>query len=893
VVNLNNYHLELNQNQHINLIMNKVWKVNLIVFVLVFLVQISLVSALWDAGDIIHYYKMDGYLTDIVSGDNLTSIGDYTNITGILGGAVNLNGTVSNYFTMPNTNFINDTFRNHNWTLSLWFYPNSTSGMSLFAGNTDFWFGLYYGQRADNVTDLYVSSAGVSWDMIWAEAGGNGIGLVKLNIKEWNHILVRRNSTTFTTWINGEKDLSVTVAGSIVAKDEVKRIGLWGTGGLPMDGSIDEIGWWNRSLTNDEILELYNSGDGLGYGTAPPIEVTLQSPSNGYLITEDTETFVASYVTDYYSLSNANYNFWNSDGNIFNQATYSINSSNTTKQDFNFFLGNYTWNVYACGENTTTTSCEWASSNYSFSVGPSLDSLIYTNLTYETSSETFKANYHILPNSIISSAQIIYNGTNYTATTTLTSTTVNISKTLDIPLVTKATDIKNIQFRLVTTKDGYESITLTSRTQNISNIHLILCNATYTVPYINFTFKDESSSAIINASIDLATFDYWLGSGTVIKEYVFQNTTHHLNYAFCFAPADKPITIDVDFKYSKTSYPQRTYTYDDKALTNSTTTKILYLLSSTDGIYSTIQFLDAGTNSPISGVEVTAEREILGTWTLINQGITDAAGAITFWVNPDYEHRITATKTGYASVQETIIPTQTSYTIFMGTSATVSIPSYRYKNIKYITYPAAGRLDPNTIYTFGFNITADEGNIVSCRIDIKNLTLSTVATSSIGCGDYGGNISVSYNVGSNSKLFGYYYIDIGDGLELFKANDAWYVEYLNVTSTGGLISFFESLGDLPEWGDTHNRQEFSKVVFFFFIMILTIGIFTFFSGYELSSPGAALILVWGFIAFGAVSGIINMEGLTPYDWWNKYAFFIMVSFLFFGFILNKIRRDNM
>jgi len=50
---------------------------------------------------------------------------------------------------------------------------------------------------------------------------------------------------------------------------------------------------------------------------------------------------------------------------------------------------------------------------------------------------------------------------------------------------------------------------------------------------------------------------------------------------------------------------------------------------------------------------------------------------------------------------------------------------------------------------------------------------------------------------------------------LFKANDAWYVESLNITSTGGLIDFFNSLGDLPEWGDTHNRQEFSKVVFSF------------------------------------------------------------------------------
>jgi len=318
---------------------------------------------------------------------------------------------------------------------------------------------------------------------------------------------------------------------------------------------------------------------------------------------------------------------------------------------------------------------------------------------------------------------------------------------------------------------------------------------------------------------------------------------------------------------------------------------VLYLLSSADGIYSTLQFLDAGTNSPISGVAVTAEREISGTYTLVAQGLTDAAGSITFWVNPDYEHRISATKTGYAPVQVTITPTQTSYTVFMGTSANVTIPGYRYKNIRYITYPGSGRLEPNTDYTFGFNVTATDGNLISCKIEIRNLSSSVVATSSTGCGAYGGNISVTYNVGTDSKLFGYYYIDIGNGLELFKANDAWFVEYHNVTSTGGLIGFFEALRDLPEWGETHNRQEFSMIVFFFFMMIFMIGIFTFFSGYDLSSPGAALILVWGFIAFGSVAGIIKIEGLSPYVWWNQYGIFIMVSFMLFGFILNTMRRE--
>jgi len=868
--------------------MNKVWKINLIVFVLIFLVQISLVSA-YTYGDYIGSWD--------TAGDTCTSIQGLTVYSGFVYVGCNAQNEIMK-FQLDGT------------YVSKWAITGDNGNMIGLWTNGEY---LYVLDNPDH--KVYVYTMEGTQISSWTTDGGDGVGPHGLTGNKTHMWVTGQNPYIWLYSMSGYTGTYVTEYPTIQRMHDLEYFNgyLYLMDGYTSPG-VDKFYKHELDLTatNENFTATATQENGYGCGiyngklyasdsTDNEVYIyyidsfpNLISPSENSIFSSEEITFIVDHsIGEGYNLQNTTYYIWDSDGNIFNQSTYSINSSNTTKQDFNLFLGDYIWNAYTCGESVTETLCKWAISNYSFSVGPSLDSVIYTPSTYETNEETFKANYHIMEGSTISSAQIIYNGTNYTVTTTSTATTLNISKTFDIPLTTKATDTKNLQFRLVTTKDGYESISLTSRTQNVSEIHLALCNATYTVPYINFTFKDEATSAIINTSTDLATFDYWIGSGIVTKEYIFQNTTDNFNYAFCFAPADKPITIDVDFKYSKTGYPQRTHTYDDKVLTNSTTTKILYLLSSTDGIYSTIQFLDAATNDPIPGVEVTAEREILGTWTLINPGITDSAGAITFWVNPDYEHKITAIKTGYANVQETIIPTQTSYTIFMGTSATVSVPGYRYKNINYITYPAAGRLEPNTVYTFGFNVTAGEGNVVSCRIDIKNLTLSTVATSSTGCGAYGGNISVSYNTGSNSKLFGYYYVDIGDGLELFKANDAWYVESFNATSTGGLISFFESLGDLPEWGDTHNRQEFSKVVFFFFIMILTIGVFTFFSGYELSSPGAALILVWAFVAFGAVSGIIEIEGLTPYDWWNQYVYFIIVSFLFFGFILNKIRRDNM
>ena len=44
-------------------------------------------------------------------------------------------------------------------------------------------------------------------------------------------------------------------------------IGVW-TGAFPsgnMDGLIDEVGFWKRTLTSGERTQLYNSGNGLAY----------------------------------------------------------------------------------------------------------------------------------------------------------------------------------------------------------------------------------------------------------------------------------------------------------------------------------------------------------------------------------------------------------------------------------------------------------------------------------------------------------------------------------------------------------------------------------------------------------------------------------------------------
>ena len=146
-------------------------------------------------------------------------------------------------------------------------------------------------------------------------------------------------------------------------------------------------------------------------------------------------------------------------------------------------------------------------------------------------------------------------------------------------------------------------------------------------------------------------------------------------------------------QYSSTGYPQRKYD-DNTDLTSTITHKTLYLLSSSDGIYSTIQVIDENGNI-ITGVEVEIERQFSGAWTIIGKESSDSAGTVTFWVNPDYSHRFTFTKSGCVTSTQTIRPTQTTYTASMncGGSSNVIYAS-TIDGIKWFKTPSSGIL-PN------------------------------------------------------------------------------------------------------------------------------------------------------------------------------------------------------
>ncbi len=93
---------------------------------------------------------------------------------------------------------------------------------------------------------------------------------------------------------------------------------------------MDEIGIWNRTLTSNEISELYNSGDGLPYGTEAGF--VLNSPANNYVSSNAEVKFNCSYDTRS-ALTITNMSLWTNETGSWELGNVTTGLSGTTNTE--------------------------------------------------------------------------------------------------------------------------------------------------------------------------------------------------------------------------------------------------------------------------------------------------------------------------------------------------------------------------------------------------------------------------------------------------------------------------------------------------------------------------------------------------------------------------------
>jgi hypothetical protein len=405
-------------------------------------------------------------------------------------------------------------------------------------------------------------------------------------------------------------------------------------------------------------------------------------------------------------------------------------------------------------------------------------------------------------------------------------------------------------------KFTYASSTFNSYTsyQNVLSTIFTLCNATYETKFLNISFKDEADSSVINASIPTSTFEYYLGTGTETKTYNYINNTENYYYTFCASPTDRTLNVDSYLQYKQgTDYPQRVSDADIVQYTNSTTNTTLYLLGVADGLYVTFQTINSA-EQILSGVLVTAQRLIDSVLTTVGVGTTGDSGSVTLWLNPDFVHDFTFEKTGLTTLESSFAPTQTGYTIVMGSTSTVINSTI--KGIKYSILPSDLFLENDTEYTFGFNLTSSFWDVEDYGFNLR-LANGTIITGD-STGTEGTQLTKSYNVNNQSVIYlDAYWLLNGEYTNITRI---WSIQ--NTEYTGYSIKTFFT--DLSSYLDTDmfGLDNFGRNLIAFMIIFISVGIMI--QQFGIINPLGITSLAFGMVLFfDVVTGILpDIRGIS-------------------------------
>lgn len=624
----------------------------------------------------------------------------------------------------------------------------------------------------------------------------------------------------------------------------------------------------NMGLNNSYVVNINNP---------PSVTISLLTPTSAANSTTSTNYFVANHTVSSGNLTNTTLVTWYSNGTLFGKNLTALTGSNYNVSNLsftNFTIGSYIWNQLTYYTNLTggNVSRSYAATNFTFNVGSNVTNTHYNSTVSETASENISIDIKAYNSTTPTSALLKWNGTSYSASIVDNSGgNFTIYRTIDIPTISTDT---NITYNFTWNTGGiYENSSNTNQT--IQPINLSYCQ---TAPsFINFTFKDESSLAVINASISTSSFNYYLGSGTTSKTLSYSNTTQSPSYAFCFLPATKTIATDYTISYGATGYPTRIYDPTTINLSSITTNQTLYLLSSTDGQYVTFQVVDSSA-SAVSGVFVNASTVIDGTTTVVGQGTTDAAGSITFWLNPSASHTFYFVKSGYTTYVTSITPSQTIYTIQLSSTTATNVTDTT-EGVLYSIKPTAGTtLTNNTVYNFNFTVNSTTLSLTNFGFSLVGENGTLIAQNS-STTSTGGIVYVNANtLNYTSIIMEFYWTYNGTQTN---GTVFWFV--MDTTSGTGwsILNFFNDLRTYTTSGIFGLDSDSLALIIFVFIFTFT-GIVSY--KFSITSPAAISGIVFSLVAlFDIGLGMIpNPVGAVD----NFPTIFFGI--LMVGFIINEV-----
>lgn len=149
-------------------------------------------------------------------------------------------------------------FGGNAFTVEFWWCPTNTARQWFYHSSSDYWFGIDYNSVGTFRMGLWASSNGTSWNLINADAAGNGIANAPVYpvIGRWNHVAVSRNAGNYAMWLNGSQVLKLTgIAGNIISRlGEPKRIGAHANAAYKVSGWMSNFRVINGAALYDPTV---------------------------------------------------------------------------------------------------------------------------------------------------------------------------------------------------------------------------------------------------------------------------------------------------------------------------------------------------------------------------------------------------------------------------------------------------------------------------------------------------------------------------------------------------------------------------------------------------------------------------------------------------------------
>lgn len=572
-------------------------------FIILFLglMFLSMASAVTNQS-LIAYYDLNepngaSFLTDRFNfARNLTNTG------GILGTQAVINGGFNASQKTGFANNFSDYGLGNNWSVSIWFNLTTFTPQAIpfsFGSNS-----YYVDLNGSTGAGVPIKTGNISF--FYSGANHYMGTTLSGNQSIWNHLVMVQRDTTISCYINGvpcNLNLSTTIAPPAIFNIASPRTSkVLGEG---INGTLDEIAIFNRSLTAQDVRDLYGNGLGLNLSLfTNPNNITgiLISPTNGNVNSSSVIILTANAsTTNGQNLTNMTIYVYNSTS-LFNLSTKSvfgsINTSSWNISDLSFYE-NYTWNVLSC---TTYNNCIFAPLNFSFIQSFTINSEAYNANTLVGNVETFIINITIPSGVSFDSGILRYSNLSFTPTLSSIGNDKILNASITIPSNLTGSNLFFWSFTL----NGI-NINSTAHTQATSPISSPSVGATcgfadYS-PALNFTLVDEANFTGLTSDI---TYNFRYGitnSSFFVSNGTLSNTG---NFIFCFNFSTSSFYKITSFEVAYNAFPANSYVvrkyylFDDMVLTNNTNNLTLYDLPTADATSYAINVLALSSLLPYS-----------------------------------------------------------------------------------------------------------------------------------------------------------------------------------------------------------------------------------------------------------------------------------------------------